>query len=130
MNNLTLYLSQFLWQLLILWNFIMELLNNLIHIIKHKLYLILYYYYPPYDIIFVENSRIKFGGTYENFFNLTLHSFDYLVFNIKSNNLLLKTITTSLEDLPIYQDPIFNQSLIPKPSKIQFIMVLFKILIR
>jgi hypothetical protein len=126
MNNLSAYLSYIMWQLVILYNYIIRSLIILTASLKDTYFIILYYYFPPDDIIFIENFTIKFGCRFENFFKLTLRSFDYFVFNHTVDNKTLKKISSSIKELPIYIDTESNLPLLPKPCYFQFIMVLFK----
>ena len=126
MNNLAAYLSYIMWQLVILYNYIIRTLTILTTSLKETYFIILHCYFPPNEIVFIENSTIKFGCRYDNFFKLALPSFDYFVFNHNIDNLVLKKISSSIEDLPIHLDQETNLPLLPKPCNFQFIMVLFK----
>lgn len=124
MNNLAAYISYLMWQFIMFANYITRILTIFIITLKDTYFAVLYQYFPPDDIVFIENSTIKFGCTYNNFFQLTVHSYDYLVFNHTVDNKILKKLTTTIKDLPIHQDFETNLALIPKPCNFQFIMVI------
>jgi len=113
-----------MWQLVIFYNYIIRTFTIFAAPLSETYFTVLYYYFPQDDIVFVENSTIKFGCTYENFFKLKLLSFDYCVFNNVIDNQTLKVVATGLDKLPINLDPETRLSLIPKPCNFQFIMVL------
>ena len=126
MDDLMAYISYIMWQLVIFYNYIMRILSTVTKYLKETYFIILYHYYPQNDIVFIENSTIKFGCMYNNFFKLTLQSFDYCAFSHTVDNKTLKKLTTTIEDLPIHLDYEANLPLIPKACTFQFIMVLFK----
>jgi len=127
MNNLAAYLSYIMWQFVILYNYIERALTILTRTLKNTYFIILHCYFPPNEIIFIENSEIKFECRYDNFLKLALpSSFDYFVFNHIVDNHILKKISSSIKELPIHLDQETNLPLLPKPCNFQFIMVLFK----
>ena len=126
MKNLSAYLSYIMWQFIILYNNIIHILSIVTTPLKNTYFILFNYYFPPNDIIFVENSAIKFECRYDNFFNFKLTSFDYCVFHNTIDNKILKKITNSIEDIPIHTDEKANLPLILKPCNFQFILVLLK----
>jgi hypothetical protein len=126
MSELMAYMSYIMWQAVIFYNYIIRTLTIIAIIFKETYFVVLYNYYPPDDIVFIENSMIKFGCRYNTFYQSKLSSFDYCVFNHKIDNRMLKKIVTSIEDIPIHSNQQKNLSLVPKPCNFQFIMVLFK----